>query len=1348
MIISKITILGNLGELFINQKIQAYYLIIIISLSTISPLYVNFNLFQQKNDLTSSNDDQIEIKNSDIKTQENDQKGFIPPKPKASYSPWDLVGAGEYRVDIDYRFSIDYPFALFLPIGNSGIFDSANIDVISGSQTRSYYKTSYGLWDISGRISMAGYGTTIVDFDHVCTYLYTDWGFTLPYDIPIYLSHSITPETEGSTFKSGTYRNLVWLSTWTSTYPVAHVNSLSTTVPYIDSPNTYDINFNVENPTTWDSWTGSVIIERKVGSGAWTMVYGWADQTIDSNGGEKPFSFTDSYNTASSDVNIQYQVKLFNSHFLYKSSSTSITINPSRPFISSLSVFLTKEYFDLGRLNPTEEIYLDVYVTNPTAGSVTKTIQFDRGFADASKVSSDAKSIIINSGQTEKVRFEANLLDGYLNDEEYLIPGLMPNVLFYDAISHQLITLDEWSWCDLNNGELFETEKLIEFSVWIVEGVNKESLKTITLTTFIPQLKASSLIELRHLISRKRELGDLSNIFSWGGIITTSSGAAVSVLGALGLIGTTGGPVGLVISLTGVLFLGLGFLTEYELQQIKKQIVELMIIILDPPDLNIYEIVPIIYEPLDIDIDDSLLKDSDILEIYNVVNLLNKIEDVTKALRITQERYTAAIMLNEDTAAKLQANVLHDYTQIKINYLNTYISTIKGLYDDFTIENIILKNGSVTMDDVYSVINEGQRYIFNNGGFLTEERQYMREQGYTNDEIDEIESQFLLCDIDEIDNDLVIAYNNYNSNADYITSEKIELINGIYRGINEIKYVSENLDSEIEFTVSVNTPTRVFETEIKPIYQNSYNGGSASYSLEITNLLEVQAITLDITIENIYPLNPTFFTYPKTININPLETEVIDIDIFIPDNIPPTLLNPNIIIATYINGKPYIESRSFILNINDDDITPALVFLKHKGKSTDGEPGFIELSFNDDESEASANLIIKGPNGFNYINAYSIEGSYIIDLEVINVIELGIYEVTFDVENNDEDGWIGDEEINSYQITIDIRDDDILAPQIFNLEIIDTIHNIQINFNAFDDDSGDDSGLSLIKIYIDDKNVLTEYPLINQEFFNFTIVNNWIMQRGRHSIRIEIWDADDDREKDNSMYEIYDTFECTLDDLYVYVIWQLEEIKEFVETNLSHSLSRYLRYKLVYAQTHLIRASELVMKDKTKCALIHNFIAQALVQLSDFKIDFLEKIGLIDNNIAQYITSSLRNIRNNIVILMGETEGSYKAKEMALTIIELYKTEDLINDELKSCYRWYITSIISLAIIKLNFAIFGHLFSKTINYILSFTQYLLERARQKVNKLLDKGKISEELLITLLGNLDSIIEKIEQLKSI
>jgi hypothetical protein len=124
----------------------------------------------------------------------------------------------------------------------------------------------------------------------------------------------------------------------------------------------------------------------------------------------------------------------------------------------------------------------------------------------------------------------------------------------------------------------------------------------------------------------------------------------------------------------------------------------------------------------------------------------------------------------------------------------------------------------------------------------------------------------------------------------------------------------------------------------------------------------------------------------------------------------------------------------------------------------------------------------------------------------------------------------------------------------------------------------------------------------------------------------------------------------------------------------------------------------------------------------------------------------MREIRNNVVILMGVSTDPEVGYDTALIEIELLNLYDFVEQNVSSWYRSSLNNYIKGAAKELETALFK--ISMDINPNCSFTcaQWKLDKAICKVNWLLDKGKISQELADILFEKIDQIILAIEDLK--
>jgi hypothetical protein len=329
---------------------------------------------------------------------------------------------------------------------------------------------------------------------------------------------------------------------------------------------------------------------------------------------------------------------------------------------------------------------------------------------------------------------------------------------------------------------------------------------------------------------------------------------------------------------------------------------------------------------------------------------------------------------------------------------------------------------------------------------------------------------------------------------------------------------------------------------------------------------------------------------------------------------------------------------------------------------------------------------------------------------------------------------------------ITIKDDDINPPEFTNFEILNTSFDVTVIFEVLNERDGDDSGLSNIKVYIDGELLLDLSPNAEETNFSFTFDSShgeWFMQRGTHELRVEIIDNDFDVPYDCLNASMSGTFEITLINMFYYVDWQIDMLREYIDINVDCCLGKMWNKKLCWAQYHLRSALEYVLDGYITHSLFHDAVTKFLVQIIEFRAEFYNKFKCIDVNAAEFIINSTRSIRNNVVLIMGYTTNTIIGFKTALVEIDLLNLNDLITEELGWWNGWCLKQQIRLVSCMLEVALFKISMGCDIEWILHFALYKLEKAECKVQWLLSRERITQELADTILFRLNKAQEDIE-----
>jgi hypothetical protein len=312
------------------------------------------------------------------------------------------------------------------------------------------------------------------------------------------------------------------------------------------------------------------------------------------------------------------------------------------------------------------------------------------------------------------------------------------------------------------------------------------------------------------------------------------------------------------------------------------------------------------------------------------------------------------------------------------------------------------------------------------------------------------------------------------------------------------------------------------EIIITPITQNVTDGDSTiSFNVDVTDPSDISSLYIKFN-NTIIGTTPGTYVIenPKKLGLYPIFVEATDNDID----------------RGEIDKAVKIEFAS--VNILDDDTTPPNIAINYFGSQNDGDPGIWEVVVEDPESgfyelNVTIDDFLVGHNTGNYYVPNS----------------LGLHMIIVNASNADLDRGIIDQEYGFLFSSVFIVDDDTDAPIISDFLITDNIHNVIIDFDALDDSSGDDQGISKIVVCIDGVFEETYYADPDQTSFNIIIPNHWIMELGTHTVKVEVWDADDDRISDSMFSIAQGEFEITFLEMLEFVIWEIEQLIDKIQSS-------------------------------------------------------------------------------------------------------------------------------------------------------------------------------------------------------
>ncbi|MFX0146011.1 MAG: hypothetical protein ACFE9C_18235, partial [Candidatus Hodarchaeota archaeon] len=324
--------------------------------------------------------------------------------------------------------------------------------------------------------------------------------------------------------------------------------------------------------------------------------------------------------------------------------------------------------------------------------------------------------------------------------------------------------------------------------------------------------------------------------------------------------------------------------------------------------------------------------------------------------------------------------------------------------------------------------------------------------------------------------------------------------------------------------------------------------------------------------------------------------------------------------------------------------------------------------------------------------------------------------------------------------TITIIDDDATPPDLSNLIIEFDFEFVMISLRGIDY-----SGISEFTIIINEEVITPINTEDNNNNYIFVLKNQWFSGCSENIVEIQASDADDDRENDALSSSIYGSFEISLNDLYQFVIYKIEKLKGYIESNIDSNFKKCLIYKLSLAQESLEDARYYFEKGEITNGLVHILKAEFFIWITEKKIEKRNRFPIYED---KFLIDELRSIRNYIYSLMGASLESDLINNIVLIKINLVNLIDYIKDNMEGHSMQCLQNLIRSSCLKLDCVIIFTLLEKNPYHILDCCQFKLQRAICKVNILLKKGVISQEIGNNIKDILLHSIEDIETLMAL
>ncbi|MFX1549607.1 MAG: hypothetical protein ACFFB9_04560, partial [Promethearchaeota archaeon] len=421
---------------------------------------------------------------------------------------------------------------------------------------------------------------------------------------------------------------------------------------------------------------------------------------------------------------------------------------------------------------------------------------------------------------------------------------------------------------------------------------------------------------------------------------------------------------------------------------------------------------------------------------------------------------------------------------------------------------------------------------------------------------------------------------------------------------------------------------------------------------------------------------------------------------------------------------------------DDDDEGPLIIYVNITNNRVYDYYEFIIIDILVEDNSGISELFIE----FNDTRFYDENRDNQILIENPRILgSFNYFTITAIDADNDREG---DQKFSQLICSFEVFDDDSTPPKIYFY-----YEDFNYQLSIVDNDGIDDSKATGEFFLIDEEGIILQSGLILEEDINYTI--NIPLKPGIYCLEVYTTNNDLEFEGDEEFNNEIFWISIDLENCFQRVDKLFEYLIDYVDENLCFIIADNIEFKLYLAQQDLMKAYLLVEAGDLNYGVFNEIIVQAIIEFVEFETEFYSKIDLISMTISNEMISLLHQIRNFVIILMGNSVDHVKGiscgYDIASIEVELLNLGDFIEEQLGDCTSKYLEYLIKLSAMQLELAIIKLSRDIDPDSALSLAQQFINRAREQVLNLLEKNKISVDLASIILDILNYCYFKVEEI---